>query len=364
MIFAISFALVLGLLLVARPLAARLGLIDHPYGGHKIHDLPTPVVGGPVIFMGVVAAMLVAVDLASIASRMLLGIFPLMLLGLVDDLWRLKPTSRLIIQIAVVVQLMVGSHLVFADLGGILGQESLRLPGWQAYAFTLVALVGLVNAINLVDGMDGLAAGLSAIALSFLLLLCVWLESDGKGVIWGLATLGGLVAFMLFNMRHPWNPKASVFLGDSGSLLVGMLLGITLVRLTQPASNTYPVPPVLGLWLLLVPVFDTCSVMIRRLAALKNPMHPDREHLHHLLMQAGLTHAQTVVVMLLAAAAIGALAIALWAAGVSEQTLFIGYLLLACAYLAFVMRPKRAVASLSRLVALFSQSLARTTPPN
>lgn len=351
MTFAISFALVFALLLLGRPLAVRVGLLDHPRG-HKVHDSPTPVIGGPVVFVGVAAAMFASVDLSSTANRVMLGVLPLMLLGLIDDLWRLRPASRLIIQIAVVTQLMTGSGLVFGNLGAILGNEALQLPGWTAYAFTLFALVGLVNAINLIDGMDGLASGLAAVALTFLLLLCLWLGVSGKGLIWGLATLGGLAAFMIFNLRHPWNSRASVFLGDSGSLLVGMLLGVTLVRLTQPGAAGQPmltIPPVLGLWVLVIPVFDTCSVMIRRLVAGKNPMHPDRQHLHHLLMQAGLSHGQTVALLLALAALMSALAVAAWLAGVSEQILFIAYLTFAAAYLAFVIRPQWAVANLRAL---------------
>lgn len=345
MVFVATFFLTCLLVILGRPLAVKAGFLDHPFG-HKMHDRPVPVIGGPVIFLAIAAVVLVQNGPDSRLSEIVLGVLPLMLLGLVDDLWRLRASSRLIIQIVVVLQLALGSGIVFQDLGFIMGEQEFTLGSW-ALPFTVFALVGLINAINLVDGMDGLAAGLSFIALSILLVLALFLGVSGLDLTLALGLCGALAGFLLFNSRHPFNARASVFLGDSGSLLIGIVLGVVLHGLTQVSDQE--IPPVLGLWLLVIPIFDTCSVTIRRMLTHQNPMAPDRQHLHHLMLQSGLSHRRVVGLLLLASATLGVGASVSWVLGVSEQVLFFAYLLFAALYLRLSLNPKLLSGLLSKL---------------
>lgn len=349
MVFAIAFSLVVLLILIGRPLAGKIGLLDRPSSNqiHKAHGEPVPAIGGPAIFAAVMVATFLGTANESNAYWVVFGVLLLMLLGLIDDLKNLRASTRIIAQIVVVGHLSLSYGMAFTDLGAIVGAKPVLLGVW-AVPFTIFAVVGLINSINLIDGADGLAAGLSSIALIPLLGLAAWMGISSLGVSLGLAALGALFAFLFFNLRHPLNRRATVFLGDSGSLLVGIILGFVLWDLTQnPADG---IPPVLGLWVLVIPVFDTCSVMIRRMLAGQNPMSPDRQHLHHLLQDAGLTHGKAVAVLLIGGFLIGGSAVLLWALGASESQLFVAYLIFAALYLGFVISPARAVKRLARLL--------------
>lgn len=346
--FAIAFLLVIFLILVGRPLATRVGLLDRPSSNqkHKAHDAPIPAIGGPAIYGALVSATVIGTQVQNSSYWIIFGVLVLMVLGLIDDLKNLRASTRIIAQIVVVGHLSLLYGMSFDDLGAIVGDKPALLGVW-AVPFTIFSVVGLINSINLIDGADGLAAGLSSLALIPLLGLAAWMGISSLGFSLGLAALGALLGFLFFNLRHPLNRRATIFLGDSGSLLIGIVLGFVLWDLTQNTADG--VPAVLGLWVLVIPVFDTCSVMIRRMLAGQNPMSPDRQHLHHLLQDAGLSHGKSVALLLLAAAVIGGSAVVLWVLGVSEAALFAAYLIFAALYLWFVIRPAKAVNRLAKI---------------
>jgi UDP-GlcNAc:undecaprenyl-phosphate/decaprenyl-phosphate GlcNAc-1-phosphate transferase len=329
--------------MVCRPLANRFGWLDHP-GGIKVHEAPTPLIGGPAIYLGIVLAIAYAGSALGV-NHLLLDIFPLLLLGLVDDIWKLRPSSRLIIQVAVVAHMILAHQGTILSLGNLLGTGNIQL-GFLAIPFTLFALVGLINAINLSDGMDGLAAGYSFVALA--LMAAVAYTLGATGLLTTLAIcLGAIGAFLIFNLRHPWRARASIFLGDSGSLLLGMVLGIAAYKITQrPGAH---MPPVVALWLLALPLMDTVAIMIRRMARGQSPLKGDRQHLHHLLTDAGFSHGQGVAVLLATSLICGGAAIVAWQLRVPEPVLMLLFLAASLAYLWFTFHPARAVAGAAAL---------------
>jgi UDP-GlcNAc:undecaprenyl-phosphate/decaprenyl-phosphate GlcNAc-1-phosphate transferase len=343
----VAFLATIAFILVSRPLAHRWGWLDLP-STLKTHQDPTPMIGGPAIFVGI--ALAVAYSGATLgANHLLLDVFPLLLLGLVDDIWKLRPSSRLIIQVAVVAQIIIVHSASFVSLGDLFGTGNIYLGVWTI-PFTLFAMVGLINAINLSDGMDGLAGGYSFIALLLLALVAGSLGAENL-LITLLICLGAVSAFLLFNLRHPWRARASIFLGDSGSLILGMVLGIVAWKITQrPGPH---MPPVVALWIFALPLMDTVAIMIRRMAQGKSPLQGDRQHLHHLLQDAGFSHGQGVAVLLLAALACGVFGIAAWQLGVPDYWLMAGFLLASLVYLWCTFHPARTVAG----VAAFRQRL-------
>jgi len=348
------FSLIVTVLLIrfGSPIARRLGLVDDPSRfSLKIHQEPVPVIGGIAIFVALVASLMVLGAPAS-SKGVVLSLLPLLLLGLVDDIWRLRPTTRLIIQCAVVAQLIVSHDLMLVNLGNLFGQGPVVLNFW-AVPFTVFALVGLINAFNMIDGLDGLAGGTAAIALALLLLFALVSGLNAPGLKIIVATLGALAGFLYFNLRHRWNPAARVFLGDAGSLMLGLILGAVLFKITQ-ANSPLAMPPVLALWILLVPLFDACSVTLRRIYLRKNPFRGDNQHIHHLLLKAGFSHSQTVNLLLASGLLAGLLAMALWAIGVPEWAMLAVYLVAAAAFLIWVVNPERATQNLAafRLFAL------------
>jgi UDP-GlcNAc:undecaprenyl-phosphate/decaprenyl-phosphate GlcNAc-1-phosphate transferase len=342
----LSFLLCLAMVWLGRPIANRLRLVDDPsVSSLKIHTERVPILGGLVLFVSIAAGLVLANP--GKIQPIFFDMLPLLLLGLVDDIWRLRPLSRLLIQVAVVSQLVITHGVVLVNLGGLFGDAPMVLGGVGATLFTIFAFVGLINAINLIDGLDGLAGGLVAIALALILFVALALGVRTSAIALIVATLSALAAFLMFNSRHPWNRKASVFLGDSGSLLLGLILGAVLFKLTQAKGPA--MPAVLALWILMVPLFDACSVTIRRLLQRKNPMRGDKQHIHHLLMQAGFSHAQTVWILLGVALLSGAAATLAWFSGVPDWALMAIYLLLAMAFLWWVLSPDRVVRDLESM---------------
>jgi UDP-GlcNAc:undecaprenyl-phosphate GlcNAc-1-phosphate transferase len=341
--FTIAFFATVAFVLLSRPVAQRWGWLDSP--GHlKSHQEPTPLVGGPAIFVGITLAVVFAGPKLG-ANHLLFNMLPLLLLGLVDDIWELRPFSRLIVQVAVILQMILVHQASFISLGNLFGSGDIAL-GALTIPFTVFAMVGLMNAINLADGMDGLAGGYAAVALGLLALAATTLGANGL-LITLLISLGAVLGFLVFNLRHPWRARASIFMGDSGSLILGLVLGAVTYKITQrPVSF---MPPVVALWIFALPLMDTVAIMIRRIAQGKSPLSGDRQHLHHLMSEAGFSHGQAVAVLLAAALLSGVAGLVAWQLGVPEWAMMAAFLLASGAYLWFTFYPSKTVARLSTL---------------
>jgi UDP-GlcNAc:undecaprenyl-phosphate GlcNAc-1-phosphate transferase len=156
--------------------------------------------------------------------------------------------------------------------------------GWLSVPFTVFATVGIINAMNMIDGADGLAGLLGLAALAMLAAASVY--AGNVVLAERLSVLcGALAGFLAWNIRLPWRPRAKVFLGNAGSALLGLVIAWAAFRLTQ--NPGHPVNPVLALWLLPIPVMDCLVLIVRRLRAGRSPFFADREHIHHLMQDAG-----------------------------------------------------------------------------
>lgn len=280
-------------LLILQPVARKLNLLDHPVG-RKDHAHPTPVTGGLAVALGIATTQtmqLVPLDreLWSFFAASVL----LIVTGLADDKYDLRWYWRIGIQVVAALIMIYGAHVRIEQLGPAFGTEQFSL-GIVSVPFTVFATVGLINAINMVDGADGLAGLLVTAALIMIGAAALY---SGNTVIaerqWIL--IGAMLAFLIFNMRFRWQAKAKVFLGNAGSAFLGFVIAWQVFRLSQ--NPVHPVSPALALWFLPIPVMDTLVLMFRRVRNGKSPFAADRNHIHHIMMEAGFGPTQTALVL-------------------------------------------------------------------
>lgn len=271
--------------LLSKP-AARLGLVDRP-GGRKTHDGLIPLTGGLAIYGGFVVAS--GCDSGIVSPILLLGMGFVLAVGLIDDLYGLSARFRLVTEIGAALIMVIWGDKMIHDLGDIVGTGSLRL-GLFAIPFTVLCTVGFINAFNMSDGIDGLASGCAITAISWFI-LATWLAGQPVPLKeWIL--LAAILGFAAYNMRHPLRKKASVFLGDSGSMLLGFALAWVAIQMVEGGPNRI-LSPIAVAWVLALPVIDTVRLMAQRGLRGGNPFVADREHLHHILLRKNLSPGQT-----------------------------------------------------------------------
>jgi UDP-GlcNAc:undecaprenyl-phosphate GlcNAc-1-phosphate transferase len=267
------------------------GLMENPVK-RSSHDSPTPTFGGIAIFAGTMIGYMVwnFKDEGFLLHKVFAGLLILFFLGLKDDLYALAPLKKIISQIVASLIVIVGSDLRIYGFFGIFGVH--ELPYLVSILFTLFVFVALINSFNLIDGIDGLSGGIGMIASSG---FGWWFLINEH---WSLACLSlSLSASLLGFLRYNYSKESKIFMGDTGSLIVGYLITILAVKFISlnqnynfSPGNHFVSAPVLALSLLSVPIFDTMRVFGVRLLKGKSPFLADRIHLHHLLVDNGLSH--------------------------------------------------------------------------
>lgn len=316
--YLIVFAVALGTVVVVTPairwLSFRIGAVDHP-GGRRVHVRPTPRLGGIAIFAGVLAGIATASRLptfdtvfsdTSDPEAIIVASFVIVAVGIVDDIRGLSPPAKLAGQILAAGTLVLfGVILSYVYVPGDIGTVVLTTD--LGALLTVFAIVAMINAVNLVDGLDGLAAGIVLIA-ACALFAYVHLTPTEAGEMIGLATspelvfaavIGTCLGFLVYNF-HP----ASIFMGDSGAMLLGLLLGaagVTAVGSTiAPGGRDFAalsIPVLVPALVLAVPFFDTTWTILRRLRSGRAVFSPDKKHLHHRLIEIGHSHRRAVLIM-------------------------------------------------------------------
>ncbi len=186
-----------------------------------------------------------------------------------------------------------------------------------------------MNAINMADGLDGLAGGLALTAcVNFGTAASLAGHAPEFAAI-GI-TAGAALGFLCFNAHSPWRAQAAVFMGDTGSLLLGLLLGWFAVRLAM--AERPALAPISAVWILALPIGDTVTLLVRRALRGRNPFHADRQHLHHILLALGLSSGQTVAALAVLSLALGALALFAEFAGMPQYAMFYAYVTGLAAY--------------------------------
>jgi UDP-GlcNAc:undecaprenyl-phosphate GlcNAc-1-phosphate transferase len=281
----ITMALVPILRMAAVRLHAGLDVPD----ARKVHTEPVPKVGGLAMAIGALVPVVLVADGGRFVNSVLIGAGVIVLFGLVDDLKNLGWKAKFAGQVAAALVVILYGKLNICFLGSCL-PDGVSLPEALAFPLTLVVIVGVTNAINLSDGLDGLAGGTSLLTFLCIGLLCyTGADLPEKLAIMLLCTamVGAIFGFLRFN-TYP----ATVFMGDTGSQLLGFLAVTLALGVTQRET---PLSPLLLLLLLGFPVLDTLTVMAERIASGRMPFSPDKNHFHHKLMRLGLFHTEAVV---------------------------------------------------------------------
>jgi UDP-GlcNAc:undecaprenyl-phosphate GlcNAc-1-phosphate transferase len=324
--------------------ALRIGLVDQP-GGRKVHEDHVPLVGGVALFLAFALSMsLVEQDLNAYRG-LFLGMGLLAIAGALDDLHELSPSRRLLIQIVVAVLPILMAGLDIVHLGKIPGWGTVHL-GPLSVPFTVLCIVGLINAVNMLDGEDGLAGSVILVMLAWLVAIA-FLGGVPELTVLPLLLMAALVGFLFYNFPHPWQRNAKVFLGDSGSMLLGFALAWFAIEIGSEEGAH--VPPVTIAWILALPVFDTVCLMIRRIQKGWSPLAADREHLHHIFQRAGFTDRGAVYIMAITTFAMGGVGVAGWQFGVPDWLMFAGLFAGLAFHYYFVQHAWRMVRALRRI---------------
>jgi len=270
-------------LLLLKPVAARLHLLDHPQG-RKDHAQPTPVTGGLAMAVG----SMTIVGLLQPGSGLLAFVLAatlLVVVGLMDDIHDLRWWWRILAQaVAALLMVQLGGVRI-EQLGQLVGVSGTGL-GVLSVPFTVFATIGIINAVNMVDGVDGLAGSLVLAALVMLAAAGLY-AGNGMLAERTLILAGAVAGFLAWNLRHPWRKRAKVFMGNAGSAFLGLVIAWVSFRLTQ--NPGHPVSPVLALWLLPIPIMDCLVLIARRLRDGRSPFAAGRDHIHHFMIDAGIT---------------------------------------------------------------------------
>lgn len=313
--FILSVSLIVGL----RRLAVAFQLVDRPDTVRKRHSGAIPLCGGIAVFSAFAIATFFGGRPDLLGLNFWLGLLIITFIGVVDDRLPLPAIGRLILQLSIAVALVGGTDIGSLSVGALLSEDTaLFLPFFFLIGVLFVA--GLVNSWNMLDGVDGLAGGVAAVSLIWLIVIAG--SAEMTEFIASIETLLiCLCAFLVFNMRSPWRMRASVFLGDAGSTALGATIAYVILLLaTRSSAVSFPAL----LWVVIVPIVDTLSLIARRLLAHRSPMSADRWHLHHLLLDHGLGHAATTNTVILASAICGGIGYAGIRADVPGEIMAIG----------------------------------------
>ncbi|EAW34420.1 Glycosyl transferase, family 4 protein [Lyngbya sp. PCC 8106] len=289
------------------------GRVDLP-SDRKVHQRPMVRLGGISIYLGTLIGLLVVwwsggfidahgqplgVEQEYEIWGVTVGGLAFFLIGLADDLFSLSPLTRLILQMTVAsLAWMVGVNIEFLTIPFV----GLVHVGWWSLPITVVWLVGMANAINWIDGLDGLAAGVSGIAALVMLVVSLQMDQPAAALI-AAALAGGALGFLRYN----FNP-AQIFMGDGGSYFLGFTLAaVGVIGLVKTTVVTSVLMPYI---ILAVPILDMSAVILDRLRHGKSPFIADQRHLHHRLLQAGLSQRLTVLFIYSLTLWVGSLALA------------------------------------------------------
>ncbi len=265
-------------------------LFDLP-GERKIHATPVPSLGGLGIFAGFIMGLLLMVDLtdkvaASTFQYYVTAFMVIFFFGIKDDILILTPFKKLLGQLAVAAILIFKANLVIDNMHGFLGIQQIDTN--LSILLSFFTIIVIVNAFNLIDGVDGLAGSIGIITSSFFAFFAL-MSGEFYYALFGFSFSAALAAFLIYN----YSP-ARIFMGDTGAMLIGVVNAILVIHFINTAENSRILPvlasPAMGFGVLLIPLMDTLRVFAIRILHGRSPFSPDRNHIHHLLLDRGMSH--------------------------------------------------------------------------
>ncbi|MGM9618383.1 MAG: MraY family glycosyltransferase [Oscillospiraceae bacterium] len=313
--------------------AYKIGAIDVPKDERRMHKEPIPRLGGLAIFFGFIVSILLFVPMSRQLQGILLGAVIIVVLGVVDDITPLHAGLKFAVQIiAALIPVLHGVSISVVSNPNVFSENPWWFMGGWSIPVTVIWIVAITNSVNLIDGLDGLAVGVSAISSATFLIIAL-IVAEGEISILCAALLGACVGFLPYNK----NP-AKMFMGDTGSTFLGFILATISVQgmFKMYAIISFAVPfLILGL-----PIFDTAFAFCRRIAHGQNPMKADRGHVHHRLIDMGLSQKQAVATLYVISTILGLSAVVLTTSGEIKAMLLMAALCAAGLVASRVVFPK------------------------
>jgi UDP-GlcNAc:undecaprenyl-phosphate GlcNAc-1-phosphate transferase len=278
-------------------IAKRKNLCDEP-GERRSHTVSTPSLGGIGIFAGVIFSIILWTPFNVFGSLqyILCSFIIIFLIGAKDDIIPTSPTKKLVAQILAAAILVFKADVEITSLYGIMGVY--ELPSFVSSILSIFTILVIVNAFNLIDGINGLS-GMIGTLISLTFGTWFLLNAELKLAIVGFAMAGGIIAFLRYNIT-----PAKIFMGDTGALLIGLacsILALEFIELNALLESSAPyfinAAPAVAIGILIIPLYDTARVFITRAMRGRSPFYPDRTHIHHLLIDTGLTHMQATLTL-------------------------------------------------------------------
>jgi len=286
-------------------------LFDMPDFERKAHKRAVPTIGGIIIFAATLFSYSLWYPNMAIGEfkYLVVALLILFFIGIKDDIIGTAPVKKLMAQLLVALILILMANIKITGLHGLFGVQ--QIPEWASVFLSLFTMIVIINAINLIDGVDGLAAGIGLIA-SFTFGSWFYLAGDAGMATLSFALCGSLAAFLIFNFS-----PAKIFMGDSGSLTIGLILSVLAIQLIEhdvrslPEQLIHVSKPLLALAILVYPLYDTLRVFIYRAIKGRSPFSADKKHIHHRLLQHGFSHAKTSSLLYFSTTTVAALVIIL-----------------------------------------------------
>ena len=325
-ILAFICTLIFNILLI--PLATRLGLVDIP-GGRKLHQAPTPLVGGIAMFLAFgMACLCTAISLKDYRAFSAISLL-LVFTGVLDDFHELSPKSRLFVQIFSGLLMVLWGKVILLSLGGLFTPHEVQIHFVLGLIISICAVVGVINAVNMLDGVDGLVG--TMVFIQFLLFIYLAMTAHLLVEVLVLSILVAVIlGYLWFNFPFPGRKHAVIFMGDAGSMFLGFALVWFAIYLSQEPHRA--ASPVTFLWIMMIPLFDIGAIIIRRLLHKRSPLKPDREHIHHLLQALGLNNLKVVLVLSSITLIAGLCGIFAHELAITSNVMFIIFLGVFCLY--------------------------------
>lgn len=337
LILAVSFVLAFVVVKILKPIAHWAELVDKP-GGRKQHNGVVPLVGGIAIYASVLISSFIFIEQPIEIRLFLIAGGLIVFMGMVDDRYQLSARFRLVGQVLISSIFVYALDVHFYSFGDLIGIGELN-PGWFGYPLAVLSIMGAINAMNMLDGMDGLVGSIAMVSFIGLVFL---FGANGNTTIQYLCLtfIGASGAFLIFNLWGSSSRKfGKVFMGDAGSMFLGLSLGVLLIYGSQGEAPA--LSPVTALWFVLLPITDMFTIMYRRVKRGRSPMAPDRTHIHHIILRAGFSAKQTLYIMLCVQGLFVVLGVLFWKAMLPEWMSFVSLVGFVVAYQLLMQRSWR-----------------------
>ncbi len=317
---------------VLRHLALRINLVDIP-NDRKGHEGHVPLIGGIAMYIGVVVSLLITSNELSQFYYFILATGIMLILGVLDDLHNVTVSPRLLIQALVAIFIVTVADINIESFGNLFGSGEILLNQWS-YLVSVIAIVAAMNAINMSDGIHGLAGVTSLITFAAIFYLSISIGSAYQEItLIILLFCSTIPVFLVNNLCIGTNKSKRIFMGDAGSMLLGLVIVWALISLSQGGEGERSFAPVIVLWLFALPLIEMGSIILRRLVLGKSPFRPDLLHTHHILIYSGLSTMNTLLVLSFFSLFMAITGILGELYEVAEWIMFVGFLLISVTHL-------------------------------